>query len=299
MIGKTFSITALQNVSTPASIQGCHSLVGSGHTPFKEYVVCPVCHMLFHPKSCPLTEGTSSNKISVVCKYIKYPKHTQGRFRVPCNTPLMYAINKKGNKRISCPKDIHGLKTALSHLINRPSFLHLCNSWRSRQATENLMGDITDGNVWTEMIERLANNGNSENLLGFVVNVDWFQPFKDISYSVGVIYAVVINLPRNLRYKEENVIIVGVIPGPKEPSKNINSYLGPFVQELLELYSGTWFTTSHGRQLVRGVLVCISSDIPATRKVAGFMGHNALKGCSRCLSPFLQTHKQNDRLFRI
>ena len=39
-------------------------------------------------------------------------------------------------------------------------------------------------------------------------------------------------VPRAMCYKKENVMIIGVIPGPKEPSKQINSYLGPFVREL-------------------------------------------------------------------
>jgi hypothetical protein len=179
----------------------------------------------------------------------------------------------------------YGLKTALTHLLNRPTFLTICNSWKER-LTGNLMGDFIDGKVWLEETEKLAKNGNCDNILGFLLNIDWFQPFKDTSYSVGVIYAVIVNLPRDIRYKDQNVIIVGVIPGPKEPSHDINSYLGPLVSELLELYSGLWFETSLGRQYLRGILVCISSDIPATRKAAGFVGHNGLKGCSRCLKSF-------------
>ena len=112
------------------------------------------------------------------------------------------------------------------------------------------------------------------------------KPYKDISYSVGVIYGVIINLPRNIRYKDENIIIIGIIPGPKEPKKTINSFLGPLVTELLELYSGEWMITSIGRQFIRCVLMCLSSDIPATRKAAGFLGHKALKACSRCLKSF-------------
>ncbi len=56
------------------------------------------------------------------------------------------------------------------------------------------------------------------------VNVDWFQPFSHIQYSVGAIYLTIQNLPRSERYK---VILVGVLPGPHE-----NSYLGPLVEEL-------------------------------------------------------------------
>ena len=102
-----------------------------------------------------------------------------------------------------------------------------------------------------------------------------------------MIYAVILNLPRNLRFKDNNVIIVGVIPGPEEPKHDVNSYLGPLVAELLELYSGVWFKTLCGQQFIRGVLVCFSSDLPATRKAAGFVGHKSLKGCSRCLKSFI------------
>ena len=33
-------------------------------------------------------------------------------------------------------------------------------------------------------------------------------------------------------------------------------------------------------------LVCVSSDIPATRKIGGFLGHMAKQGCSRCKKDF-------------
>lgn len=95
-------------------------------------------------------------------------------------------------------------------------------------------------------------------------------------------------MPRSIRYAHENVIIIGIIPGPKEPSKHINSYLGPFVSEFLELFNGLWFTTPTGQQFIKCVLMGLSSDIPATRKAAGFVGHNASKTCSRCLKHFFK-----------
>ena len=73
------------------------------------------------------------------------------------------------------------------------------------------------------------------NNLGLILNVDWFNPFKHVEYSVGVLYFVIANLPRSERYKIENVIIVVVLPGPKEAKKHMNSYLKPLVHELLLL----------------------------------------------------------------
>ncbi len=44
--------------------------------------------------------------------------------------------------------------------------------------------------------------------------------------------------------------------------------------------------TCEGSKTVRAALLCNSSDIPATSKVGGFVGHSALKGCSMCLKSF-------------
>ena len=84
------------------------------------------------------------------------------------------------------------------------------------------------------------------------------------------------NLPRHLRYKEENIILVDLIPGPSEPSLTINSYLTPLVQELkIAWETGFTVQTSSGSYItIRLVLTCVSCDIPASRKVCGFLGHN-------------------------
>ena len=73
---------------------------------------------------------------------------------------------------------------------------------------------------------------------------------------------------------------------PLDNTPHINSYLGPFVNELQQLQYGQWFETPFGKQFIRCILMCLSSDIPATRKAAGFVGHNARKACSRCLKNF-------------
>ena len=45
-------------------------------------------------------------------------------------------------------------------------------------------------------------------------------------------------------------------------------------------------TESNRLVLVRGALLCVARDIPAARKVCGFCGHRALRGCSRCKKVF-------------
>ena len=46
--------------------------------------------------------------------------------------------------------------------------------------------------------------------------------------------------------------------------------------------------TCHGtiQRLMRCGLLCVSCDLPAGRKVCGFLGHTARYGCSRCGKSF-------------
>lgn len=262
---------------------------------YLRYIVCPTCHTLYEPTSSKMT-STDSNGIemSSLCTYIKYPNHPHVLRRQPCNTPLMKKIKCKGRytfkpRMLYCYRSI---KESIGALMRRQDFWKNCNSWRNRSGSEG-MADIYDGNVWKTFLR----DGflSSPNNLGLMLNVDWYQPFKHSTpYSLGMIYLVVLNLPRDERFKVENVMVVGVIPGPKEPRKSINTFLGPLVQELLQFWTGCWLQGSRHEMFVRAALMCISCDIPASRKVAGYVGHNAILGCSRCLKKF-PTHQFGEK----
>lgn len=78
------------------------------------------------------------------------------------------------------------------------------------------------------------------------------------------------------------------MPGPNEASHNINSYLGPLVAELEEAWN-TGFRVMSSQQVpitIRLALTCVACDIPASRKVSGFLGHTASLGCNKCLKRF-------------
>ena len=50
---------------------------------------------------------------------------------------------------------------------------------------------------------------------------------------------VVQNLPRKERCKSENILLISIIPGPREPKGSMNTYhLKPLVNELRELWQG-------------------------------------------------------------
>lgn len=118
----------------------------------------------------------------------------------------------------------------LKRLVNKSTFMANCELWRKRNIPQGFLADISDGKVWNDFMyvggePFLAAPRNC----AFMLNVDWFQPFKYLLYSVGALYMVFMNFPRELGFKPENVILVGIIPGPHEPKLTINRYLKPLL----------------------------------------------------------------------
>ena len=258
------------------------------------YVVCPRCHKLYKESQCLLNIG--GIETSFKCDHIEYPNHPKTAHRKKCGAELMKKI-KIGQKYKLVPRKTYvyySIVDSLQRLVSRPGFLEQCESWRkvSGNSANGILTDIYDGRLWKEWMIKdgipfLELPGN----LLFMLNIDWFQPFEHTQYSVGVIYIVIQNLPRAIRFKLENVIIVSTIPGPKEPnSYQLNFYLEPLVDELLKLWKGVKLSTPHSvisSNILRAALSYISSDLPATRKLCGFYGYHATYGCSKCMKPFV------------
>ena len=165
----------------------------------------------------------------------------------------------------------------------------LCEQWRTRQVEESVLSDVYDGEVWKNFKWKDGSRFfELERRYGLMLNVDWFQPFKRRSdYSVGVIYFVAMNLPRSQRFKFENVILGGIIPSLESEPK-LHTFLDPCVDELNELWKGVPMSTSLTPVSlgIVAALLCVASDIPASRKVCGFVGHSANRACSKCFNFF-------------
>jgi len=181
------------------------------------------------------------------------------------------------------------LKTSFEQLVKRKGFIENCEKWRDRSVSAGYLTNIYDGAVWKKFNSTEMNNFlSSPHHYLLTLNVDWFQPYERGSYTVGAIYLTIQNLPRNERYKTENIILVGVIPGPTEPEKTINSYLKPLIFELNHAWlHGIEVSKSDGIPInIKVALSCITCDIPASRKVCGFLSHNAAMGCNKCFKKF-------------
>ena len=205
---------------------------------------------------------------------------------------LRQVVLKSGHARLY-PFNVYCYQSVICNLqrfLQRPEFGVKCELWRDRRIPDGFLADVFDGCVWKEWQffsgkPFLAAPRN----YAFMLNVDWFQPFKHSIYSVGALYMVLVNLFRAERFKPENVFLVGIIPGPREPKLNINSYLQPLVEELKLLWNDGITVRAHGmptEEVYHAVLLYVGCDVPAARNVCGFTGHGSCKGCSKCTKLF-------------
>jgi hypothetical protein len=267
---------------------------------------CPACLSRRRPEEESKAEGKEEKKDR------RAPHETAAAklcLRSKCDTPLFSEDGKP--HRVYCYRP---LSKRLAQLLARPGLEEACERWR-RDRPADIIADITHGAIWQRFMDvrcrdaercekcRIGkkeecpvggNHPRSRPFLsqpygfGLVLNVDWFQPYEHVVYSVGVIYLTVGNIPREQRTSRENLILVGVMPGGKEADLDLDCYLEPLVDELLRMHPtgpGVRIATHRHQKkgvVVRAALVCVMSDLPAARKVSGYMNHNSLLGCGRC-----------------
>lgn len=168
----------------------------------------------------------------------------------------------------------------------RPGFESKVNHHKNREKKEGWYFDIYDGSMFDSLKDTYGIPfSHINNAVHLTLNVDWFNPFEGGIYSCGAIYLSINNLPREERFKEENIMLLGLMPSGHEASTaDINNYMDLVVDDLLELYKGVEMKTNDHPEgtSIHAVLLMINADIPACRKVAGFLGHASAFACNFC-----------------
>ena len=246
-LGTILPVVAGFAVLLPRSIHLLRKQLGLDKDRFIKYVVCPKCHTLYVFDDC--YELLRGRRVSKKCSFVQFPNHRQHFRRTKCDEPLLKEVSLRTGETKLYPRKVYCYNSVISnlrHFLQRPGFAQKCELWRGRDIPDGFLADIFDGRIWKEWqyVDGEPYLALPRNY-AFMLNVDWFQPFKHSLYSVGALYMVLMNLPRSERFKPENVFLVGVIPGPHEPKHNINSYLRPLVAELNSLWKDGISTVAH------------------------------------------------------
>jgi len=278
----------------PSSLYLMKKMFGIGTDKFEKYVICGKCESLYQYSEC--FHYSLFGKTPKTCPHVSFPNHPYVSRRNQCGHQLVKEIvTKKGKKHYPLKSYCYmPLVKSMTAILKRENMLDQCELWRKRKTTRGAFSDIYDGDIWQNFQAYKGQPFLSEpHNLAVMLNCDWFQPFAQSRYTVGVIYLVILNLPRDIRFRPENIIIAGIIPGPKEP-KNMNSYFRPLVKELNALWTdGFSFSTDSQTIKVRVALLATVCDIPATQKIGGFCGHSSKQDCWKCKKQFSYAEELN------
>ena len=270
------------------------------------YLQCPACYALY-----PFL-GTGFHHLPPAA--IEYCTHRPTPGSAPCGVPL-WKDRRIGATIFKVPsrKYVHqSLKEWVGRLLTRPGIEDVLDAAYEKSATGR-MTDIWDSPVLKNFRDAdktpfFAKHG-SEVRLAFSLGADSFHPLGSLeakqSMSATAIYMVLLNLPREERFKYKNMYLAGVIPGPSKPSlAQINHVLSLLVIELLEFWKGVYYTRTYkflGGRFSKGAMIPLVCDMLAARQVAGFGSVTSTFFCTFCLLTIqdienLQKHTWPERM---
>ena len=154
-----------------------------------------------------------------------------------------------------------------------------------QKSTGEVMTDIRDGAV-----HRRLQSSCPDLFVTLTINVDGIQPNQGANNSIWPILLVVNEIPMQHRFSPQNIILGGVWPGPKKPSRHeIGLILKHLVNELVRLEKGDMFfipshsSTTPGHMVwLRVFLIGACCDKPAQALIQNIPDPIAAFSCGRC-----------------
>jgi hypothetical protein len=257
------------------------------------YAVCPSCHCTYKPRS----SGTHYPE-----RCTNKPKPESGE----CNAPLL--------------EDDQPIKTFVYHefqdylagLLSRKDIEEVMD-----KACDDLKESLDDRPEFVKGVfeaEFLHNfEGHEEGKLfidrgdegryAFALNVDFFNVegmrIRGATTSCGVISMACLNLPLDIRYKPENLYLVGIIPGPFEPHlTELNHYLRPLIDDMVPAFERGHRLSRTAKyqkgRVVRSAIIAVVNDLVAARKASQFSPPKSHYYCSCCHCWHLDTLGRTD-----
>lgn len=257
------------------------------------YAVCPTCSYTHPPVQDRVTLHT------------KYPVRCSNQLVTASGLVLCNARLLESDNATSAPLKpfvMQSFRHYLSNLLSDGEIENICDQscddaleWQ-REGTHPCENEVFRGDFFRTFkgphSQHLFLKRNGRMRLAFIMHVDFFNPNGTTKRgnhdSIGIISLALLNLPKRLRDKPENVFVAGIIPGPKEPPLDqLNHFIRPIIDEFeIGWQRGfhlphTTASPEHGR-LLDVALVISTNDLPCARKVSGTAGGTSNFICTVC-----------------
>ncbi|KAL5575260.1 hypothetical protein UlMin_016959 [Ulmus minor] len=146
--------------------------------------------------------------------------------------------------------------------------------WHFKNKSEDgKMHHLVDSAAWDLVSDKWPIFASDPRSLRLGLSTDGFNPFGMIStqYSCWPVMLVIYNFPPWSCMRKENVMLSLLIPGPKQPGKDIDIYLQPLVDDLKMLWDGVSAYDAYDNEnfKLRALLLWTINDFPAYGNLAG------------------------------
>ena len=145
-----------------------------------------------------------------------------------------------------------------------------------------------DGTQWRKIDRVFKDFAADARNIRFGLSTDGMNPFgeQSSSHSTWPVTLCIYNLPPWLCMKRKFIMMPVLIQGPKQPGNDIDVYLRPLVEELLQLWNGngvrTWDEHRQEEFNLKALLFVTINDWPALSNLSG-QTNKGYHACTHCL----------------
>ena len=158
-----------------------------------------------------------------------------------------------------------------------------------------------DGSQWRKIERKYwAEFAADPRNVWFGLSADGINPFGEQSsnHNTWPVTLCMYNLPPWMCMKRKFIMMPVLIQGPKQPGNDIDVYLRPLVEELLQLWNGngvrTWDEHKQEEFNLHALLFVTINDWPALSNLSGQI-NKGYRACTHCLDDTDSIYVENCR----
>ncbi|WVZ63647.1 hypothetical protein U9M48_013261, partial [Paspalum notatum var. saurae] len=152
---------------------------------------------------------------------------------------------------------------------------------------DDMMWHPADRSQWRKVDRMYLQFAEDARNIRFGFSTDGMNPFSEMSssHSTWPVTLCMYNLPPWLCLKRKLIMMPTLIQGPKQPGNDIDVYLQPLVEELLELWStGVRMSDEYKQEdfYLHVMMFVTINDWPALSNLSG-QSNKGFRACTHCL----------------
>nr|GFA39715.1 hypothetical protein [Tanacetum cinerariifolium] len=174
----------------------------------------------------------------------------------------------------------------LKKLYANPKDAKLLHWHAEERKTDGKIRHVADSPQWKNIDRDFKKFGSEIKNIRFGLCSDVINPFKSLSsrHSTWPVLLCIYNLPPWLCMKRKYIMMSLLIQGPKQSGKNIDVYLRPLIDDMIDLWETSveiYDAYKKERLQLFAMIYCTINDFPAYGNLSGY-GSKGEKACPVC-----------------